>query len=448
MPVISDRNEQFALSISASSSVEWTLQLQQTIATPQAAGSATNQQNFDYEGVAATPGINAIGAPGVTGYTLEATYVSMLNTSDVTQTVSKGKLIDSATYFQISPTFVLAPGESVIFVRDSGWQAYTATGSKNDGAGGGGGGGGSGPAGPQGPQGDVGPTGPQGSQGVAGAAGATGATGAAGTVGANGSDGAAGPTGPQGATGPQGLTGATGAAGPTGPQGATGPQGLTGTTGPQGATGPQGLTGPQGNTGATGAAGPTGAQGPTGATGSTGNTGTTGPQGPSGLPATSFSTAAQVLTAATRTYLAGSGLSFPAGSIVVGSCFRWRFNITKTAAGIAASTYDVAFGTTGTVSDTARLSFTKPAGTAVIDEGVIQIDCVVRSIGASGVAVGEFTMTHNLASTGHAAIPCVAVNNISAAFATTTVTNVGVCATTGASDAITVQYVQAMGWNV
>lgn len=127
MPVISDQNEQFALSVSDASTVEWTLQLQETVATAQPVGSATNQQNFDYEGVTNAVGISAIGAPGVTGYTLEATYVSILNTGNVTQTVSKGKLIGNI-FFQLSPTFLLAAGECVIFVKDSGWQAYTADG--------------------------------------------------------------------------------------------------------------------------------------------------------------------------------------------------------------------------------------------------------------------------------------------------------------------------------
>jgi hypothetical protein len=125
----------------------------------------------------------------------------------------------------------------------------------------------------------------------------------------------------------------------------------------------------------------------------------------------------------------------------VGNVFTWKFNITKTAAGIAASTYDIAFGTTGTTADTARISFTKPAGTAAVDEGWVEITCIVRTIGASGVAVGEFRMIHNLSATGHATIPCVCVNTVSAAFDMTTVTRVGVCITSGAADAITIQQV-------
>jgi hypothetical protein len=121
-------NEQFALSISSASGVTWTLQLQETVSTAQNVGSSTNQQNFDYEGVTASSGISAIGAPGVTGFTLEATYVSLLNTGSVTQTVSHGKLISGRAYYQISPTFVLAAGACAIFVKDSGWTLFNANG--------------------------------------------------------------------------------------------------------------------------------------------------------------------------------------------------------------------------------------------------------------------------------------------------------------------------------
>lgn len=161
-----------------------------------------------------------------------------------------------------------------------------------------------------------------------------------------------------------------------------------------------------------------------------------------------FSTAAQSPTAATRTYLTGSNILIPAGALQAGTRFRWVFNMTKTAAGIAASTIDIAFGTAGTTADTARVSFTKPAGTAVIDEAFCQVDAIVRNTGAAGVVAGLFTMTHNLAATGHAVIPVVNVVTISAGFDTTTVTNIGLCLTSGAADAITLQLCTAEVLNV
>ena len=160
------------------------------------------------------------------------------------------------------------------------------------------------------------------------------------------------------------------------------------------------------------------------------------------------SVTSQSPTAAARTYITGSAITFPAGTMQVGTMLRWTFNLTKTAAGTATSTFDIAFGTAGTTADTARVSFTKPAGTAVADEGLVQIICIIRTIGAAGVAVGQFHMTHNLAATGHAVIPCVDVNTVSAGFDMTAVTTAGVCVTSGASDAITVEAVIAEAFNV
>lgn len=161
-----------------------------------------------------------------------------------------------------------------------------------------------------------------------------------------------------------------------------------------------------------------------------------------------FSTASQAPGAGSRTYIAGSNIAIPAGALQVGTCFRWTFNMTKTAAGLAASTFDICFGTAGTTADTARVSFAKPAGTAVADEGQVIITAICRGpVGASGVVAGHFTMTHNLAATGHAVIPCVDVQTQSAAFDITTPTNVGVCITSGASDAITIQQCFAEAWN-
>ena len=163
-----------------------------------------------------------------------------------------------------------------------------------------------------------------------------------------------------------------------------------------------------------------------------------------------FSTSAQTPAATTRTYLTGSALSVPAGKLQIGTMFRWIFDMTKTNAGSASSTIDIAFGTAGTTADTARVSFTKPAGTAVVDTGLCLVTATVRGpLSASGVVVGNFQMTHNLAATGHATIPCVVVNTVSGAF-DITVANliVGLCITTGASDAITIQQVTAEAMNL
>lgn len=160
------------------------------------------------------------------------------------------------------------------------------------------------------------------------------------------------------------------------------------------------------------------------------------------------STATQTPVAATRTYIAGSQLTVPAGGLKIGTVLRWHFDLTKTAAGSATSTIDIAFGTTGTTTDTARVSFTKPAGTGAADEGWVDIECIIQSVNTVGVAVGEFRLIHNLAATGHAQIPCVVVNTISSAFNDVTPTAIGICITTGASDAITINQCSAEAVNM
>src|SRR5436309_2987421 len=94
---------------------------------------------------------------------------------------------------------------------------------------------------------------------------------------------------------------------------------------------------------------------------------------------------ADVTASAADTYLAGSSISIPAHKMQVGTIFKWRFAFSKTAAGIATPIWSVRVGTAGTVSDTARLTFTGTAQTAVVDNGYAEIIVVVRSIGASGV---------------------------------------------------------------
>jgi hypothetical protein len=156
------------------------------------------------------------------------------------------------------------------------------------------------------------------------------------------------------------------------------------------------------------------------------------------------SAAGQSPTAATRTYLTGSGVTVPVKKLVVGAIYRCRFAMTKTAAGTATSTIDVAVGTAGTTADTARLSFVKPAGTGVADEGWVDIYVTVKTIGASGVIVGEIIVNHNLATTGHMAQQCFIATVTSGAF-DTTVANlvIGVCLTSGAADAITISQCMA-----
>lgn len=158
-----------------------------------------------------------------------------------------------------------------------------------------------------------------------------------------------------------------------------------------------------------------------------------------------YSTASQAPSATTRTYITGSALRAPATGFRIGTILRWTIHLAKTAAGSASSTFDICFGVNGTTSDTARVSFTKPAGSAASDAGVVYITAIVRGpISGSCIVAGLFHLTHNLSATGHATIPDVVVQSNSAAFdITASGITAGVCITSGSSDSITIQMVTA-----
>ena len=161
-----------------------------------------------------------------------------------------------------------------------------------------------------------------------------------------------------------------------------------------------------------------------------------------------YSLMAQTLPADTRTLIIGTNVSFPVGALRSGTIIKWTFDMSKTAAGKDSSTIDIAFGTTGTTADTARVSFTKPAGTAVADNGLFTIELLVRSTGLSGQVVGHLNMTHNLSTTGLAKIPAVNATVVSAVFDMSALTNISVCFKSGTSDAYTVQLVKSELFNV
>lgn len=162
-----------------------------------------------------------------------------------------------------------------------------------------------------------------------------------------------------------------------------------------------------------------------------------------------WNTASQSPAGVTRTYITGSRLQVGAQKLQAGSQFFWKFNLTKTASGSGPSTFDIAVGTNGTTADTARISFTKPAGTAAADEATCEILALVRTSGASGVLVGQFSMIHNLFSTGHLTTPAVVVNSVSGTFDMTVANlSVGICLSTGTSDSVTIQQVHAQALNI
>lgn len=99
------------------------------------------------------------------------------------------------------------------------------------------------------------------------------------------------------------------------------------------------------------------------------------------------------------TYVVGSAITIPASlTLQVGSTYRIRISVNKTAAGVAAPTCIVRIGTAGTTADAAILTFTGAAQTAAADVGIIELVCTIRSVGAAGVLQGTFYLTHNSAN--------------------------------------------------
>lgn len=133
-------------------------------------------------------------------------------------------------------------------------------------------------------------------------------------------------------------------------------------------------------------AGPTGPTGPTGATGG----------GATGLWNANLTN--QSINA-TDNYLTGSNLAI-SGHIKLGSTMRWRMVAQKTAAGTAVPTFNVRFGTGGTVTDTARCVITGTAQTAASDTAHMTLEAVFRATGASSVVQSALEIRHSGTTAG------------------------------------------------
>ena len=158
---------------------------------------------------------------------------------------------------------------------------------------------------------------------------------------------------------------------------------------------------------------------------------------------------ANVVANAADTYLTGSSLAI-GGRLKAGTYLRWRFSMTKTAAGVVAPTFNVRFGLNGTVADTSRILFTLPVQTAAVDTGYACIDCIVRSIGASGVVQGVLSFEHINTTTGLTNVAQIRIlQTLSAGFDTTPGgLIVGVSCNPGSAGVWTFQIVNAIAENL
>lgn len=104
--------------------------------------------------------------------------------------------------------------------------------------------------------------------------------------------------------------------------------------------------------------------------------------------------AAQGAGFATDTYLTNSDLLIPSFSLQAKGTFMWTMSASKTAAGIATPIYNIRIGANRTTADTARLTLTGPAQTAIADIGTLCIMVTVRSVGGAGVIQGSAWWVH------------------------------------------------------
>ncbi len=151
---------------------------------------------------------------------------------------------------------------------------------------------------------------------------------------------------------------------------------------------------------------------------------------------------------AADTYLIGSSVAIPAGRLQAKTIYCCTFNVTKTAAGIATPIINIRFGTAGSTADTSRGTLTYTAGTAAIDEGVIDVWATFRTVGAGTAAVLQTLgrITHRLSVTGITGVAATSEPEIatSAGFDSTVASSIlGLSVNGGASAAWTVSLVQA-----
>lgn len=97
---------------------------------------------------------------------------------------------------------------------------------------------------------------------------------------------------------------------------------------------------------------------------------------------------------AADTYVTNSDLVIPSFSLQAKTRIIWMMSASKTAAGVATPTYIVRIGANRTTADTAILTLTGPAQTAIADIGTLYVMLTLRNIGAAGVLQGTAWWNH------------------------------------------------------
>jgi hypothetical protein len=116
--------------------------------------------------------------------------------------------------------------------------------------------------------------------------------------------------------------------------------------------------------------------------------------------ATGVATTAQIASHSADTYYLGMATTYNGVTrLRAGTFFRWAFRANK-GGGTATPTYIIRYGTAGTTADTARVTLTGAAQTAVADEAYFIIEAGFRVIGSSAVLVAHHLLSHRLGTTG------------------------------------------------
>lgn len=149
---------------------------------------------------------------------------------------------------------------------------------------------------------------------------------------------------------------------------------------------------------------------------------------------------------ASDTYVVGSSILIPTGSLKAKTIYKCQFNAVKTGAGTATPIINIRFGTAGSTADTSRGTLTFSAQTAVIDEGVFEIDGVFRTVGSGTSAVLQTLgqLSHRLSITGFGTGVSESEIATSGGFDSTVASSIiGVSVNGGTSAAWTVSLVRA-----
>lgn len=161
-----------------------------------------------------------------------------------------------------------------------------------------------------------------------------------------------------------------------------------------------------------------------------------------GLGTSGNSNTADVVANAADTYLAGSQINI-GGRVIAGASFHWTLRATKTAAGVAAATFNIRTGTAGAIGDASRVLHTFSAiQTAAADTGWFEVEANFRAVGAVAVLQSVARMDHTAADA--AGMGTLRYNQVlSSAFDVTPAgTVIGLSCNPGAAGVWTFQFVK------